>query len=100
MMRTRDKLAAALREVAKTATQEDAAVYEAFAERAEAGEFDEYGKGAYLDPPEQLHSELMAHGFRGFAARVAGGEFDATREEADEWAASPEGQRMFGRGAS
>src|ERR1700675_3460451 len=41
-MRTRDKLAAALRAVASAASPENAAKYEAFAKRAETGEFDDY----------------------------------------------------------
>jgi hypothetical protein len=36
----------------------------------------------------------MAAGFTKFAARVANGEFDATKEESDEWARSPEGQEI------
>lgn len=32
---------------------------------------------------------------RGMAERVIAGEFDATKEESDEWAASPDGQETF-----
>jgi hypothetical protein len=46
----------------------------------------------YVCPITQLYSELTAAGFTKFAARVANGEFDATKEESDEWAASPSGQ--------
>lgn len=56
MLRTRDKLAAELRKVAAIASPDNAAKYEAFAKRAETGEF------------------------------------DATKEESDEWARSPSGQ--------
>lgn len=42
----------------------------------------------------QLYSKLTAAGFTKFAARVANGEFDATKEESDEWARSPEGQEI------
>jgi hypothetical protein len=90
-MRTRDKLAAALREIAEKAGFENAAKYEAFAKRAETGEFDDYAD-TYVCPITQLHGELTAAGFTKFAARVANGEFDATKEESDEWARSPSGQ--------
>jgi hypothetical protein len=88
-MRTRDKLAAELRKVA--AQSQHADKYEAFAKRAETGEFDDYAD-TYVCPINQLHSELKAAGFEKFAARVANGEFDATKEESDEWARSPLGQ--------
>jgi len=88
-MRTRDKLAAELRKV--VASPENAAKYEAFAKRAEAGEFDDYAD-TYDCPVTQLYRELRAAGFSKFAARVGRGEFDATKEESDEWARSASGQ--------
>lgn len=90
-MRTRDKLAAELRKVAAIATPDHAATYEAFAKRAETGEFDDYAD-TYVCPITQLYTELTKAGFTKFAARVAAGEFDATKEESDEWARSPAGQ--------
>ena len=90
-MRTREKLAAELRKVAAMGTATNAAKYEAFAKRAETGEFDDYAD-TYVCPITQLHGELSAAGFAKFAARVANGEFDATKEESDEWARSPSGQ--------
>ena len=90
-MRTRDRLASELRKVADQAQPANAAKYEAFAKRAETGEFDDYAD-TYVCPITQLHSELMAAGFTKFAARVANGEFDASRQESDEWARSPSGQ--------
>lgn len=90
-MRTRDKLAIELRKVAEQASAANAVKYEAFAKRAETGEFDDYAD-TYVCPITQLHSELTAAGFTKFAARVASGEFDATKEESDEWARSPSGQ--------
>lgn len=93
--RTRDRLAAELRKVAAIASPQNAAAYEAFAQRAETGEFDDYAEPsdpAHLCPITQLHGELMAAGFTKFARRVANGEFDATKEESDEWARSPQGQ--------
>lgn len=92
-MRTRDKLAAELRKVAAKATPDHAAKYEAFAKRAETGEFDDYAD-TYTCPITQLYMELSAAGFTKFAARVANGEFDATKEESDEWARSPSGQEI------
>lgn len=91
MIRTRDKLAAELRKVAAIASSDNAAKYESFAKRAEMGEFDDYAD-TYVCPITQLYSELIAAGFTKFAARVADGEFDATKEESDEWARSPSGQ--------
>lgn len=96
-MRTKDKLAAELRKIAADASQVNAAKYEAFAKRAETGEFDDYAMPsdqAHVCPITQLHAELTAAGFTKFAARVANGEFDATKEESDEWARSPEGQAI------
>lgn len=92
-MRTREKLATELRKVAAVASPANAAKYEAFAQRAETGEFDDYAD-TYVCPITQLHGELMAAGFTKFAGRVASGEFDATKEESDEWARSPEGQAI------
>jgi hypothetical protein len=90
MIRTRDKLAAELRKVAAQASPANAVKYEALALRAATGEFDD--ADTHVCPITQLHSELMAAGFNKFAARVADGEFDATKEESDEWARSPSGQ--------
>ena len=90
-MRTRERLAAELRKVAAMGTATNAAKYEAFAKRAETGEFDDYAD-TYVCPITQLHGELSAAGFAKFAARVANGEFDSTKEESDEWARSPSGQ--------
>lgn len=97
-MRTRDKLAAELRKVAAIAGTDNAAKYEAFAKRAETGEFDDYAEPSdarFPCPITQLHYELTQAGLTKFAARVANGEFDATKEESDEWAASPAGQAAF-----
>jgi len=95
-MRTRDRLAAELRTVAAQASPENAAKYEALAVRAATGEFDDFSD-AHACPITQLHTELTAAGFRKFALRVACGEFDATKEESDEWAATPEAQSIFSK---
>ena len=93
-MKTRERLAIELRKVAQQASPAHAAKYEAFAKRAETGEFDDYAD-TYVCPITQLHSELSAAGFTKFAQRVAFGEFDATKEESDEWARSQCGQDAF-----
>lgn len=93
-MRTRDRLAAELRKVAALVKEpQNRAAYEAFAVRAETGEFDDYGT-KYDCPITQLWTELLAAGFKKFADRVRDGEFDATKEESDEWAKSPEAQAI------
>lgn len=92
-MRTRDKLAAELRKAGEQSKQHKA-TYEAFAVRAATGEFDDYAD-TYVCPITQLYTELVKAGFIKFANRVAVGEFDATPEESDEWARSPEGQATF-----
>lgn len=89
--RTRDRLAAELRKCAAQAQPRNAAKYEAFARRAETGEFDDYAD-THVCPITQLYTELSAAGFTKFAARVAAGEFDATKAESDEWMRSPSGQ--------
>jgi len=94
-VRTRDKLAAELRKVAAVASRDNADKYEALAKRALTGEFDDYSE-AHVCPITQLHALLTAWGFTKFAQRVADGEFDATKEESDAWAASPEGQATMG----
>lgn len=91
---TKLRLAAALREAASQAQPHNAAKYEAFAKRAETGEFDDYGE-MYVCPIMQLYIELTDAGFTKFATRVVNGEFDATKEESDAWAYSQAGQEAF-----
>lgn len=96
-MKTSDRLASELRIVAAKASRQNAVSYEAFAKRAETGEFDDYAD-TYVCPITQLHGELLKAGFTKFAARVASGEFDATYEESEEWARSvtdPETKRLM-----
>ncbi len=88
---TKDYLAQELRAVAAKASPSNAAKYEAFAKRAETGEFDDYATPsdpAHICPITQLHAELTAAGLTKFAGRVAAGEFDATAAESEEWARS------------
>lgn len=87
MTPTKEKLAAALREVAAKASPENAAKYEALAKRAGKGEFDDYAD-IHVCGPTALYMELQAAGFTKFANRVASGEFDANLEESEAWARS------------
>ncbi|MGY6695379.1 MAG: hypothetical protein ACXIUW_05025 [Roseinatronobacter sp.] len=87
MQRTRDKLAAALREQATKAPADKAAAYRRLADRADTGEFDDYGT-AHICGPTELHRLCLDAGLDRFARRVASGEFDATLDESEEWARS------------
>jgi hypothetical protein len=82
---TTEKLAKALREAGASL---------AMIIRAKDGYYDDY-RSPLATPMMQLYADLMAEGKRDLAERVAAGEFDATKEEADAWAASPEGQATF-----
>lgn len=84
---TKDRLAAELRAVADKAQPTNAATYRALADRAETGEFDDYGD-VHVCGPTALHNILRASGLHKFAARVAAGEFDASAEESEAWARS------------
>lgn len=90
-MKTRDRLATELRIVAAKASPDNASRYEALAARAETGEFDDFGT-VHVCGQTALYEELKAAGFDKFAKRVAAGEFDASIDESDEWANSPEGR--------
>jgi len=91
---TKNRLAAELRLITAKASPENAAKYEALAARAETGEFDDYGT-VHVCGPTALHQELLNAGLYKFAGRVAAGEFDATKEESDEWANSAEGREAM-----
>lgn len=91
---TRIRLAAELRIVADKASPQNAASYRALADRAETGEFDDFGT-VHVCGPTALWQELVDLGFMKFAARVAAGEFDASAEESDAWANSPEGREAM-----
>jgi hypothetical protein len=86
-MHTKDRLAKALRE----------ADMPAMADLAETGLYDDFLSS--LDLPQlALMKALDSVGTPAAAAiraRVINGEFDATKEESDAWAASPEGQEIF-----
>jgi len=82
---TADRLAAAIREVA---TEER---HRRLAARAETGEFADYAD-THACPITELHRLCRQYGLHSLADRVADGEFDASKEESDEWARSPSGQ--------
>jgi hypothetical protein len=68
------------------------------ARRARNDEFHDYLSNEPL-PALDLVRELLSIGTRAaleIRMRVINGEFDASREESDEWAASPEGQEALG----
>lgn len=82
---TREKLARAMAEAGVPAEG---------IRQARAGYYDEYLSDNPL-PLLTLVNDLETNGFGNLAARVRTGEFDATKEESDAWAASPEGQATF-----
>jgi hypothetical protein len=61
---------------------------------ARAGHYDDY-KSDLACPIYRLVADLKKEGHEELAQRAMNGEFDGTREEADEWARSPEGQQVF-----
>lgn len=63
-------------------------------ERALAGYYDDY-KSPLPAPIVQLVADARSHGLPDIARRAMDGEFDATKQEGDEWAKSPEGQETF-----
>ena len=77
-----------------------AAGFEDLARRAEADEFHDFLSDHAL-PETVLDQELAALAKRGYPAaadirhRHHNGEFDASTEESDQWAESPEGKAMF-----
>lgn len=85
--RTSDRLASELRKVAGIANSTNATIYRSLADRAESGEFDDYGD-MHVCGPTALWRELVDRNLMKFAARVAAGEFDATAEESELWARS------------
>lgn len=84
---TATRLAAAIRECATEAR------HHKLADRAEHGEFADYGD-AHACPITELHRLCRQYGLHALADRVADGEFDASAEESDEWARSESGQAI------
>jgi hypothetical protein len=89
---TKERLAAALRE---------AGAPSGMVKRAEAGAYDDYESDS-ATPIADLIAHAREYGLEDIAQRAMRGEFDGSKEEADAWAASPEGQRaleeLFGKG--
>lgn len=82
---TADRLAAAIREVATEAR------HHKLADRAATGEFADYGD-AHVCPITECYRLCHQYGLHSIAGRLGNGEFDASKEESDEWARSPSGQ--------
>jgi hypothetical protein len=83
-----------------------AAGFDDLAVRAEADEFHDFLSPHAL--PETMLAEILADyaatpipaqriAAMNIRQRLIDGEFDASDEESDEWAASPEGQETFGK---
>jgi hypothetical protein len=62
--------------------------------RARGGFYDEF-KSDLATPIVQLVQDAREAGLKGIAERAIDGEFDATKEESDAWAESPEGQEVM-----
>jgi hypothetical protein len=62
--------------------------------RARAGYYHDFLSELAM-PETQLVADLRAHGQHALARRVIDGEFDATLEESDAWAESPDGRAVF-----
>lgn len=87
-MTTRERLAAAIREAATDGR------HERLAKRAEAGYYDDYL--SHLPTPiVQLVKDATQMGLHGIAERAKAGEFDGTKEEAEAWFSSEEGQAVL-----
>jgi hypothetical protein len=63
-------------------------------ERAREGYYDDF-KSPLALPELQLYKDALAVGLAEIAAGVVEGRWDATIEESDAWAESPEGQAVF-----
>jgi len=85
-MHTKDKLAAALREIG----------LDAMADKAATGYWHDFLSPLALPQLDLVIelAKLRSVKANALAGRVMAGEFDATKEEAHQWAASPEGRRV------
>lgn len=84
-MRTKDKLAHALRE---------AGAPEAMVNKALAGAYDDY-ESESATPINELIRDASKHGLSTIVGRAMNGDFDATREEARAWF-NKEGKNLIG----
>lgn len=80
-MHTTERLAAALKAAGAPADM---------VLRAIAGHYDDY-KSPSATPIVDLVGDCVRHGLHAIAERARNGEFDATTEETEAWARSPEG---------
>lgn len=62
--------------------------------QARAGQFDDF-RSSSATPISDLVRRCRQLGLTDVAKRAIAGEFDATKEEAEEWMRSPEGQRTM-----
>jgi hypothetical protein len=62
--------------------------------KASEGYYDDY-KSPLAMPETQLLADARRAGLASIAQGVLDGEWDATKEESDAWAASPEGKAAF-----
>jgi hypothetical protein len=62
--------------------------------RARGSFYDDF-KSDLATPIVQLVQDVRKAGLEGIAKRAIDGEFDATKEESDAWAESPEGQELM-----
>ena len=63
---------------------------------AAQGYYDDW-ESSLATPIVQLVTDLRAAGAHAFAQRVMNGEFDSTKEEAEAWERSPDGQATLGK---
>lgn len=82
-----ERLATAIRAVATEAR------HHKLADRAAAGEFTDYAD-THACPITEVHRLCRQYGLHGIADRVANGDFDATKDESDEWMKSSSGQEI------
>lgn len=84
-MKTTERLAAALQE---------AGAPDRMIKSALAGVYDDF-LSDLIFPIKALVKDCLDLGLTDIANRATDGEFDATKEESDAWAASPEGQSVI-----
>ena len=82
-----DKLAAAIKEYNPDGK------HDKLMARASAGEFTDYSD-THACPITELHRLCRKYGLSELADRVANGDFDATKDESDEWMKSQSGQSV------
>jgi hypothetical protein len=61
---------------------------------AREGYYDDY-KSPLAFPLSQLVADCREHGLTAIADAAMNGDYDATKEESDAWARSPDGQAAF-----